>query len=145
MPALAPELLLRQATLARTSDLRAKYARRGLERGRRLDPTMRAMLLRQLYLSLLEQEKFDEALRVATESFVSKGYRRTRVDALIRELGISPSVFYSHFASKRHLLVEHRWYRNRFRGTVTEYRGAGHRGQQRVGAAAADGAGSGGH
>ena len=68
MPAPAPELLLRQATLARTSDLRAKYARRGLERGRRLDPTMRAMLLRQLYLSLLEQEKFDEALRVANES-----------------------------------------------------------------------------
>ena len=64
----APELLLRQATLARTSDLRAKYARRGLERGRRLDPTMRAMLLRQLYLSLLEQEKFEEALEVALDS-----------------------------------------------------------------------------
>jgi len=67
-PSAAPELLLRQATLAQTSDLRAKYARRGLERGRRLDPTMRAMLLRQLYLSLLEQEKFDEALKVAEES-----------------------------------------------------------------------------
>ena len=64
----APELLLRQATLARTSDLRAKYARRGLERGRRLDPTMRAMLLRQLYLSFLEQKKFEEALDVAEES-----------------------------------------------------------------------------
>src|SRR5664280_2096560 len=64
----APELLLRQATLARTSDLRAKYARRGLERGRRLDPTMRAMLLRQLYLSFLEQKKFEEALEVAQES-----------------------------------------------------------------------------
>jgi len=64
----APELLLRQATLARTSDLRAKYARRGLERGRRLDPTMRAMLLRQLYLSLLEQQNFEEALKVAEQS-----------------------------------------------------------------------------
>lgn len=68
VPSPAPELLLRQATLARTSDLRAKYARRGLERGRRLDPTMRAMLLRQLYLSLLEQEKFEEALEVAEQS-----------------------------------------------------------------------------
>jgi tetratricopeptide (TPR) repeat protein len=68
VPSQAPELLLRQATLARTSDLRAKYARRGLERGRRLDPTMRAMLLRQLYLSLLEQEKFEEALEVALDS-----------------------------------------------------------------------------
>jgi tetratricopeptide (TPR) repeat protein len=64
----APELLLRQATLARTSELRAKYARRGLERGARLDPTMRAMLLRQLYLSLLEKEDFEEALKVAEES-----------------------------------------------------------------------------
>lgn len=64
----APELLLRQATLARTSDLRAKYARRGLERGRRLDPTMRAMLLRQLYLSLLEEQKFEEAIEIAEQS-----------------------------------------------------------------------------
>ncbi len=67
----APELLLRQATLARTSDLRAKYARRGLERGTRLDPTMRAMLLRQLYLSLLEQQKFEDALKVAEESLTT--------------------------------------------------------------------------
>lgn len=66
--ATAPELLLRQATLARTSDLRAKYARRGLETGRRVDPTTRSMLLRQLYLSLLEQKKFEEALAVAEEN-----------------------------------------------------------------------------
>jgi tetratricopeptide (TPR) repeat protein len=61
-------VLLRQATLARTSDLRAKYAREGLERGRRLDPTTRSMLLRQLYLSLLEQKEFDEALKVAEQN-----------------------------------------------------------------------------
>lgn len=63
--AIAPESLLQQATLARTSDQRAKYARKGLETGRRMDPTTRSMLLRQLYLSLLEQKKFDEALLVA--------------------------------------------------------------------------------
>lgn len=64
----APESLLRQATLARTSDLRAKYARKGLEAGRRMDPTTRSMLLRQLYLSLLEQKKFAEALEVAKDN-----------------------------------------------------------------------------
>lgn len=64
----APESLLRQATLARTSDLRAKYARQGLERGRRLDSTTRSMLLRQLYLSLLEQKDFAEALQVAEQN-----------------------------------------------------------------------------
>jgi tetratricopeptide (TPR) repeat protein len=63
-----PESLLRQATLARTSDLRAKYARKGLETGRRVDPTTRSMLLRQLYLSLLEQKKFEEALEIAEEN-----------------------------------------------------------------------------
>jgi AcrR family transcriptional regulator len=54
-----------------------------------------------------EYERTHRAIvQLATQNFVDKGYRRTRVDALIRELGISPSVFYSHFASKRHLLVE---------------------------------------
>ena len=60
-------------------------------------------------VDLVEQEyerTHQAILRLATESFVEKGYRRTRVDALIRELGISPAVFYSHFPSKRHLLVE---------------------------------------
>jgi AcrR family transcriptional regulator len=54
-----------------------------------------------------EHEQTHQAiLRLATESFVEKGYRRTRVDDLIRQLGVSPSVFYSHFRSKRQLLVE---------------------------------------
>jgi AcrR family transcriptional regulator/predicted DNA-binding transcriptional regulator AlpA len=54
-----------------------------------------------------EYERTHQAiLRLATESFVEHGYRRTRIDALIRGLGISPAVFYSHFPSKRHLLVE---------------------------------------
>jgi tetratricopeptide (TPR) repeat protein len=68
IPTAPPEALLQQATLARTSDLRAKYARKGLEPGRRLDPTTRSMLLRQLYLSLLEQKDFEEALAVAEQN-----------------------------------------------------------------------------
>ncbi|MEZ4219733.1 MAG: tetratricopeptide repeat protein [Polyangiaceae bacterium] len=63
----SPERLLRQATLARTSGLRAKYAQRGLESGRSLSRTTRAMLLRQLYLSHMEGRRFAEALGVAEE------------------------------------------------------------------------------
>jgi len=65
--------------------------------------------LRENNVDLVEQENertHRAILRLATENFVNKGYRRTRIDALIRELGMSPSVFYSHFPSKRHLLVE---------------------------------------
>jgi DNA-binding transcriptional MerR regulator len=58
----------------------------------------------------LEAQEYDRAhrtiLRFATREFVRMGYRRTRVEDLTRELGISSSVFYDHFASKRHLLVE---------------------------------------
>jgi DNA-binding transcriptional MerR regulator len=60
-------------------------------------------------VDLLAQE-YDRAhqamLRFATREFVRKGYRRTHVADLIRELGISSSVFYAHFPSKHHLLVE---------------------------------------
>jgi len=62
-----PELLLRKATLARTSVTRAKYAQRGLEHGAPLDHTTRLLLLRQLYLSQLEGRHFAEALEIAEQ------------------------------------------------------------------------------
>ena len=62
-----PEVFLRKATLARSSGLRAKYAQRGLSQAGALDATTRAMLLRQLYLSHMEGQRFDEALAVALE------------------------------------------------------------------------------
>jgi tetratricopeptide (TPR) repeat protein len=62
-----PELLLRKATLARSSGLRAKYALRGLAHGGRIDRTTRAMLLRQLYLSHMEARRFEEALGSAEQ------------------------------------------------------------------------------
>ncbi len=65
--AVTPELLLRKATLARTSGLRAKYALRALDRGGRISRTTRAMLLRQLYLSHMEARRFEEALGVAQQ------------------------------------------------------------------------------
>jgi tetratricopeptide (TPR) repeat protein len=58
--------LLKKATLARTTTLRAKYATRGLsQRGN--DKTTQAMLLRQLYLAHMEAKRFTEALEVAEQ------------------------------------------------------------------------------
>jgi tetratricopeptide (TPR) repeat protein len=58
--------LLRKATLARTSGLRAKYATRGLSQAG-ADETTQAMLLRQLYLAHMEGKRFAEALAVARQ------------------------------------------------------------------------------
>lgn len=62
-----PELMLEKATLARDSEGRAKYARRGLGLKGGLDQTTRAMLLRQLYLSHIESRRFEVALTIALE------------------------------------------------------------------------------
>lgn len=59
--------MLRKASLARTSGLRAKYAKRGLAWPGRVDPTTQVMLLRQLYLSHMEGRRFEEALDVAAQ------------------------------------------------------------------------------
>jgi tetratricopeptide (TPR) repeat protein len=56
--------LLRKATLAETSGARAKYATRGLAAAGD-DRTLRAMLLRQLYLSHMEAERFEKASEIA--------------------------------------------------------------------------------
>ena len=45
-------------------------------------------------------------LGVATEEFVTKGYKGTHVLAIIQKLGINPHIFYRHFPSKLDLLVE---------------------------------------
>jgi tetratricopeptide (TPR) repeat protein len=66
-PTAVPEAMLRKATLAETASLRAKYARRGLTHPGRIDRTTRAMLLRQLYLALMEGRRFEDALSTAEE------------------------------------------------------------------------------
>jgi tetratricopeptide (TPR) repeat protein len=63
----SPELLLRKATLARSAGTRAKYAERGLAHRGELDRTTRAMLLRQLYLSHMEAQRFEDASTVAEQ------------------------------------------------------------------------------
>ncbi|HEY2409109.1 MAG TPA: tetratricopeptide repeat protein [Polyangiaceae bacterium] len=66
-----PELLLRKATLARTSGTRARYASLGLAQSGGLDRTTRTLLLRQLYLSRMEAREFAEALSVAEQMLTS--------------------------------------------------------------------------
>lgn len=63
----SPEMMLRKASLARTSVSRAKYAQRGLSHRGGLDRTTRTMLLRQLYLSHMEARRFADALAVAEQ------------------------------------------------------------------------------
>lgn len=55
--------LLLQASQAESSGARAKYATRGLAEAR--DPTLRAMLMRQLYLSHVESSRFEAAREIA--------------------------------------------------------------------------------
>ena len=45
-------------------------------------------------------------LTAAARLFVRKGYKRTRVADIIKEVGITPPVFYGHFSSKQDLFVE---------------------------------------
>src|SRR3954471_11066549 len=70
-PRPTPELLLRKATLARTSGTRAKYAERGLAFSAGLDRETRALLLRQLYLSHMEARRFAEALAAAEQMILA--------------------------------------------------------------------------
>jgi AcrR family transcriptional regulator len=44
-------------------------------------------------------------LEAAARRFARDGYRRTRLADIIREVGISPPVFYSHFQTKRQLFI----------------------------------------
>lgn len=45
-------------------------------------------------------------LTAAARLFARKGYKRTRIADIIREVGVTPQVFYSHFPSKRELFIE---------------------------------------
>src|SRR3990172_9580037 len=45
-------------------------------------------------------------IAAAARLFARKGYKRTRVADIIKEVGVTPPVFYSHFASKHDLFVE---------------------------------------
>lgn len=64
----SPEDWLKKAMSSKSSASRARYARLGLATRAPLDKTTQAMLLRQLYLSLFEDEKFEDARKVAAQA-----------------------------------------------------------------------------
>lgn len=45
-------------------------------------------------------------LALAADEFATKGYKNTHVTTIMRKLGITATLFYSHFPSKRRLLAE---------------------------------------
>ena len=45
-------------------------------------------------------------LAVASQEFTTKGYKNTHVTTIMKKLGITASLFYAHFPSKRRLLAE---------------------------------------
>ena len=52
------------------------------------------------------QQTRDAILQVAALQFARRGYRRTRLGDVIKEVGITPPVFYAHFANKQQLFTE---------------------------------------
>jgi tetratricopeptide (TPR) repeat protein len=101
------EAFLRKATRAESPVARAKYATRGLANAG-TDPTMRAMLLRQLYLSHMEAERFAEASEIArsaielgvmvdvacqdlARAYLGLGRHREAIDQLRRASRVGPA------------------------------------------------------
>jgi tetratricopeptide (TPR) repeat protein len=98
---------LRKATLAESAGARAKYATRGLAAAGD-DRTLRAMLLRQLYLSHMEAERFDKASEIAraavelgvmadvacqdlARAYLGLGRHREAIDELRRASRLGPA------------------------------------------------------
>lgn len=64
---------------------------------------------RELTADLVAQEYrrvHNRILALAVREFAAKGYARTHVTSLLKQLGITATVFYTHFPSKRALLAE---------------------------------------
>jgi DNA-binding transcriptional MerR regulator len=58
-------------------------------------------------LAAQEYERMHQRiLSVAAQELTEKGYKDAHISTIVRKLGITTAVFYSHFSSKRRLLVE---------------------------------------
>ena len=58
-------------------------------------------------LAAQEYERIhSEIIATATREFAAKGYEDTHLATIVKKIGTTPHVFYSHFASKRQLLAE---------------------------------------
>ncbi len=73
----------------------------------RLAPRIIAARAADVDLVAEQNEQTRQAiLTAAARLFVRTGYKRTRVADIIKEVGITPPVFYGHFPSKQELFVE---------------------------------------
>jgi DNA-binding transcriptional MerR regulator len=88
----------------------AELKQRGLslaEVKEKLGPDLAKANENRVDLAGQENQRIHRAiLRLATQEFATKGYRGTHVAAIVRTLGITSQVFYSHFPSKLQLYVE---------------------------------------
>ena len=58
-------------------------------------------------LAAREYQRTHKAIvRVATQEFMTKGFKRSHVTTITKKAGVTAHVFYAHFPSKRRLLVE---------------------------------------
>jgi AcrR family transcriptional regulator len=72
----------------------------------RLQPVIELAKEEEVDLSKQSELLRRTILETAARVFAAKGYRRTRVADIIRELGITPQVFYAHFPTKLELFIE---------------------------------------
>lgn len=88
----------------------AELKRQGLsllEIERELQPSLDRTNEAEVDLAAQEHERMhNEILAVAAREFATKGYKNTHVTTIMRRLGITATVFYGHFSSKRRLLAE---------------------------------------
>jgi DNA-binding transcriptional MerR regulator len=69
----------------------------------------RVEMANEVTVDLVAQEHrrmHNRILAVAAQEFATKGYKNTHVTTIMRKLGITATLFYSHFPSKRRLLAE---------------------------------------
>jgi len=57
-------------------------------------------------VALRTQQTRDAILQAAALQFARNGYKRVRIGDIIREAGVTPPLFYAHFATKRQLFIE---------------------------------------
>lgn len=73
----------------------------------RMAPMVASARIIEVDLVAEQVEQMHQAILVAAARlFARKGYKRTRVADIIKEVGVTPPVFYTHFPSKQELFVE---------------------------------------
>jgi AcrR family transcriptional regulator len=72
----------------------------------KLQPAIESAKAEEIDLSKQSERLRRSILEAAAREFAAKGYTRTRVADIIREMGITPQVFYGYFPTKLELFVE---------------------------------------